>query len=115
MFSELMVKQVKPGYAFENTELMNFSSGLKMSGAVENLPFIYLWNSYHQQIPGVQLIQRGAISILLCQHYSLFHCWKDIWCWKLPRHAATSENDRLHICSLCQKPTCGDTCGDSVS
>jgi hypothetical protein len=30
----------------------------------------------------------------------LFHCWKDIWCWKLPCRVATSENDRLHIYSL---------------
>jgi hypothetical protein len=46
------------------------------------------------------LIQIGAISILLCQHKPLFHCWKDIWCWKLPCRLATSENDRLHIYSL---------------
>ncbi len=39
-----------------------------MSGAVEKLRFTYLWNRYHQQIPGIKLIQIGAISIILCQH-----------------------------------------------
>ncbi len=39
-----------------------------MSGAVEKLLFTYLWNGYHQQIPGIKLIQIGAISILLCWH-----------------------------------------------
>ncbi len=74
-----------------------------MSGAVEKLRFTYLWNRYHQQIPGIKMIQIGAISLLLCQHQPLFHCWKHIWCWKLPCRVATSENDRLHIYSLCIK------------
>jgi hypothetical protein len=30
----------------------------------------------------------------------MFHCWKHIWCWKLPCLVATSENDSLHIYSL---------------
>ncbi len=81
-------------------KILHLSSGLKISGAVEKLRFTYLWNRYHQQIPGIKLIQIGAISILLCQHKPLFHCWKDIWCWKMPRRVATSENDRLHIYSL---------------
>jgi hypothetical protein len=49
------------------------------------------------------LIQIGAISILLCQHKPLFHCWKDICGLKLPRRVATSENDRLHIYILWYK------------
>ncbi len=72
-----------------------------MSGAVEKLLFTYLWNRCHQQIPGIKLIQIGAIYILLCQNWPLFDCWKDIWCWKLPGRVATSENDRLHMYSLC--------------
>jgi hypothetical protein len=31
-----------------------------MSGAVEKLRFTYLRNGYHQQIPGIKLIQIGA-------------------------------------------------------
>ncbi len=73
-----------------------------MSGAVEKLLFTYyLWNRYHQQIPGIKLIQIGAISILAYARIKpLFHCWKDIWCWKPPCRVATSEKDRLHIYSL---------------
>jgi hypothetical protein len=48
-------------------KILHLSSGLKMSGAVEKLLFTYLWNRYHQQIPGVKLIQEGAISIPLSQ------------------------------------------------
>jgi hypothetical protein len=81
-------------------KILHFSSGLKMSGDVEKLCFTYLWNRYHQQIPGIKLIHIGAISVLLCQHYTSFHRWKDIWCWKLPYRVATSENDCLHIYSL---------------
>jgi hypothetical protein len=36
--------------------------------AVEKLLFTYLWNKYHQQIPGIKFIHIGAISILLCQY-----------------------------------------------
>jgi hypothetical protein len=86
-------------------KILRFSSGLKMSGAVEKLRFTYLWNRYHKQIPAVKLLQIGAISILLCQHWPLFHCWKDIWCWKLPCREATSENDRLLIYSLWSQGT----------
>ncbi len=74
-------------------KMLHFSSGLKMSGAEEKLLFTYLWNRYHQQIPRINLIQIGAITILLCRHSPLFHCWKDIWCWKLPCRVTTSEND----------------------
>jgi hypothetical protein len=81
-------------------KILHFSSGLKTSGAVEKLLFTYLWNIYHQQIPGINLIQIGAISILLCQHLPLLRCWKDILCWQMPCRVATSENDRLHIYSL---------------
>jgi hypothetical protein len=49
-------------------KIPHFSSGLKMSGDVAKLLITYLWNGYHQQIPGIKLIQIGAISILLCQH-----------------------------------------------
>ncbi len=49
-------------------KILHFISGLKMPGAVEKLLFTYLWNRYHQQIPGITLIQIGAISFLLCQH-----------------------------------------------
>ncbi len=49
-------------------KVLHFSSGLKMSEAEEKLLFTYLWNRYHQQIPGIKLIQTGAIPILLCQH-----------------------------------------------
>ncbi len=49
-------------------KILHFSSGLKMSGAVEKLLFTNLWNRYHQQIPGINLIQICAISILLWQH-----------------------------------------------
>jgi hypothetical protein len=76
-----------------------------MSGAVEKLLLTYLWNRYHEQIPVIKLIQIGAISILFGHHKPLFYCWKDIWCWKLPRRVATSENDRLHIYSLCSSAT----------
>ncbi len=69
-----------------------------MSRVVEKLLFTYVWNRYHHQIPGIKLIQIGAISILLCQ--PLFHSWKDICGLKLPRRVAKSENDRLHIYSL---------------
>jgi hypothetical protein len=58
-------RTVKPGDAFEKLLL---SRALKMSGAVEKLLCTYLLNRYHQQIPGIKLIQIGAISILLCQH-----------------------------------------------
>jgi hypothetical protein len=75
-----------------------------MSGTVEKLLFTYFWNRYQQQIPDNKLIQIGAISILLCQHWLLYYCWKDIWCWKLPCHGATSESDRLHIYSLWSSP-----------
>jgi hypothetical protein len=44
---------------------LHFISGLKMSGAVEKLLFTSLWNRYQEQIPGIKLIQIGAISILL--------------------------------------------------
>ncbi len=81
-------------------KILHLRSGLKMSGVVEKLLFIYSWNRYHQQIPGINLIHIGATSILLCQHQPWFHCWKDIWCWKLPCLVSTSENDRLHIYSL---------------
>ncbi len=46
---------------------LRLSSGLKMSEAVEKLLFTYLWNRHHQQIPGMKVIQIGAVSILLCQ------------------------------------------------
>jgi hypothetical protein len=49
-------------------KILHFSIGLKISGAVEKLLFTYLWNRYRQQIPGIKLIQIGAISILVCQH-----------------------------------------------
>jgi hypothetical protein len=81
-------------------KILHFSRRWKISGAVEKLLFTYLWNRYHEQIPGMKSIQIGTISILLCHHKRLFHCWKDIWCWKLPRRVATSEKDRLHIYSL---------------
>jgi hypothetical protein len=48
--------------------ILHFSSGLKISGAVEKLGFTHLWNRCHQRIPGIKLIQIGAIPILLCQH-----------------------------------------------
>ncbi len=48
-------------------KFLRLSSGLKMSGAVDEL-FTYFWNSYPQQIPGIKLIQVGEISILSCQH-----------------------------------------------
>jgi hypothetical protein len=86
-------RTVKPGDAFENTAAVV----LKISMVVEKLIFTYLWNRYHQQIPGIKLIQIGAISIRLCQHEPMFHCWKDMRGLKLP------ENDGLHIYSLCCK------------
>ncbi len=91
-------------------KILHVSTGLKISGAVEKLLFSYLWNRYHQQISGIKLIQIGAISVLLCQHEPLFHCWKDICCcWKLPCRVATSENDRLHMYSLWHHRSCSDS------
>jgi hypothetical protein len=96
-------------------KILHFSSGLNMSGAVEKLIFTDLWNRYHQQFLGMKLVEIGAISISSCHHKPLFHCWKDIWCWKLPRHVVISENDRLHIYSLWEPVLCGDTYGESAS
>jgi hypothetical protein len=49
-------------------QILYFSSGLWISGAVEKLRFTNLWNRYRQQIPGIKLIQISAISILISQH-----------------------------------------------
>jgi hypothetical protein len=47
-------------------KILHFSSGLKMSeAAVEKLLFTFMRNRYHQQIPGIKLIQIGAISMAL--------------------------------------------------
>ncbi len=83
-------------------KILHFSSGLKMSGAVEKLRFTYLWNRYHPQILGVKLISDRCNSHPLMPASTLVSLLKDIWCWKLPYicRVATSENDRLHIYSL---------------
>ncbi len=76
-------------------KIVRLSSGLKMSGALEKLLFTYLWNRYNQQIPGINLIQVGAN-----RQHPCFTAGR-IWCWKLPCHVGTSENDCLHNYSLC--------------
>ncbi len=50
-------------------KILHFSSGLKyFRGCREAAIHLFVKNRYHQQIPGIKLIQIGAISILLCQH-----------------------------------------------
>jgi hypothetical protein len=80
-------------------KILRLRVSLNMSSVAEKLLFTDSGDRYHQQISGIKLIQIGAISILLCQHQSLLHCWKDICGLKLPRRVATSENDRLRIYS----------------
>jgi hypothetical protein len=46
-----------------------------------------------------QVDLEGAIFHLFMPALTLFHCWKDIWFWKLPCRVATPENDRLRIYS----------------
>jgi hypothetical protein len=82
-------------------KILHLSSGFKMSRVVENLLFTYLRNRYHQQIPGIKLIQIGAISSSLWAHHELINC-RAAW-----RHQKTSTVCTVHIYSVWCAPMLG--------
>jgi hypothetical protein len=47
--TDVRPKKKEPLSQEMHLEILHFSSGLEMSGAVETLLFTYLWNTYHQQ------------------------------------------------------------------
>jgi hypothetical protein len=55
-----------------------------MSAAVEKLLFTYLWNRYHQQIPGKKVNWDRCNFHPLMPALTLVSLLEDIWCWKLP-------------------------------